>query len=171
MKVWDMEPDETDSGGAGAAPVGKAAEEETAAFPAPELDVVLVAHAEVATCRLVSEALLGFCRCEVDTATNAHLAFERAMQRDYALLLLDFHLPVLRGEDLYEFITRVYRYRVLEKRVPPPVIFLGETADSQRQDALKRDVRVKGVVLKPFKISRILEGAHQVLPEKAPGEV
>jgi DNA-binding response OmpR family regulator len=132
---------------------------------------VLVAHEEVAAMRLIRDSLLGFMRCEVDSCLTGESAFERCLQRRYRLLFLSLHLPILSGELVYELVGKVYHYGHLAAhgRMAPPVIFVGETGDRSRAEELARDARVKGVLLKPLRIDRILERAKLVLEEKAVG--
>ncbi len=128
--------------------------------------VVLVAHEEVASMRLIRDSLLGFMHCEVDSCLTGEAAFERCLQRRYRVLFLSLHLPVLPGELVYELVAKVHHYGHTSGRTAPPVIFIGEAADRSRADRLTQDVRVKGVLLKPLRIDRILERAKQFLAEK-----
>lgn len=132
---------------------------------------MLVAHEDVASMRLIRDALLGFMRCEVDSCLSGDSAFERCLQRRYRLLFLSLHLPLLPGELVYELLGKVHHYGHLPAhgRTAPPVIFIGETSDRPRAEELARDVRVKGVLLKPLRIDRILERAKLVLEEKSVG--
>jgi CheY-like chemotaxis protein len=130
------------------------------------LPPVLVAHEEVSTMRLVRDSLLGFTLCEVDTCFSGEVAFERCLQKRYKLIVLSLHLPVLPGELLYELLAKVQHYSPAPGRSLPPVIFVGESSDQHRVEELQRDVRVKGLLIKPLRIDRILAKAKLVLAER-----
>lgn len=130
------------------------------------VDPVLVAHEEVSTMRLIRDSLLSFTLCEVDTCFSGEVAFERCLQRRYKLIVLSLHLPVLPGELLYEMLAKVHHYSQVPGRFLPPVIFVGEAGDQQRAEDLQRDVRVKGFLIKPLRIDRILARAKLVLTER-----
>lgn len=118
--------------------------------------------------RLVREALQSFTKCHVDSSPNAEYAFERALQRPYELFIFSLTMPVLHGELLYDLISKAYRHCHDGARTAPPVIFLGEEKHRGRIDELQRDARVRGVLLKPLRIDRVLEKARTVLPSKSP---
>jgi len=130
---------------------------------------VLVAHGDVTTKSLVREALENFTWCEVDLTPNAEVAFARALQKPYSLFVFGFDLPILDGEVLYEFICKAYRYRGTGHKVAPPIIYLGEAADTKRMEELRRDARVRGVLLRPFRLDRLIEHARTVLLAREPG--
>jgi CheY-like chemotaxis protein len=135
--------------------------------PAPDgFPPVLVAHEEVSTMRLIRDALQSFTLCEVETCLTGEAAFERCLQRRYRLLIFSLHLPNLGGELVYELLGKVHHYGHVSGRSAPPVIFVGEANDQTRAEELQRDARVKGVLLKPLRIDRILAKARQVLPER-----
>ena len=116
--------------------------------------------------RLIRDALQSFTLCEVDTCLSGEAAFERCLQRRYRLLIFSLHLPNLPGELLYEMLAKVHHYGHVFGRSAPPVMFVGEPNDQNRSEELQRDARVKGVLLKPLRIERILAKARQVLPER-----
>lgn len=116
--------------------------------------------------RLIRDALLSFTLCEVDTCLSGDSAFERCLQRRYKLIILSLHLPILSGELVYELLAKVHHYGHTSGRVAPPVIFIGEANDQIRVEELQRDVRVKGVLVKPLRIDRILAKARLILPER-----
>jgi CheY-like chemotaxis protein len=136
------------------------------ATPPDGLPPVLVAHEEVSTMRLIRDALQGFTLCEVDTSLTGEAAFERCLQRRYKLIILSLHLPGVAGEMLYELLAKVHHYGHGLGRSVPPVIFIGEAADQFRVEELQRDARVKGVLIKPLRIDRILAKARQLLQER-----
>ena len=83
---------------------------------------VLVVHEDVAALRLVRETFLEFTECEVDTSPNAEYGFELALQRDYALVILNLTLPVIPGELLYDLISKAYTHCHAGARTAPPVV-------------------------------------------------
>ncbi len=132
----------------------------------PGLAPVLVAHEEVSTMRLIRDSLLSFTLCEVDTCFSGEVAFERCLQRRYKLIVLSLHLPAVSGELLYELLAKVHHYGHAGGRTLPPVIFVGDASDQIRVEELQRDVRVKGVLIKPLRIDRIIAKAKLVLAER-----
>ncbi|MFT5466097.1 MAG: DNA-binding response OmpR family regulator [Verrucomicrobiales bacterium] len=133
-----------------------------------DLARVLIVHEEVSTSRLIREALEGFTLSQVDSTPNAEYAFERALQRDYALFIFSLTMPILHGELLFDLISKAYRFCHAGARSAPPIIYLGEEKHRVRIDELQRDARVRGVLLKPLRIDRVLEKARSVLPSKQP---
>lgn len=134
----------------------------------PDLAQVLLVHEETSTARLIREALQSFTHCQVDSTPNAEYAFERALQRPYDLFLFSLTMPILHGELLYDLIGKAYKHCHDGARSAPGIIYLGEENHRGRIDELQRDARVKGVLLKPLKIDRVLEKAKSVLPAKDP---
>lgn len=128
---------------------------------------VLIAHADLAVCRLVRESLETFCECQVETTSVAVGAFERALQRDFRLLILDVHLETLPGVLLYDLITKALQ-ACGGNRPLPLVMFLCEATEVTRREELLRDARVKGLLTLPISIERLLEKVRGVLSEKNP---
>lgn len=118
---------------------------------------VLAAHDDVGTLRLIREALASFADCDVDTSPTAEYAYELGLQRDYKLFLFGLNLPVLHGELLYELLSKAYPYCHAGRKVAPAVIYIGDESTVPRLHELKRDARVKDVVMKPLSIARLLE--------------
>lgn len=118
---------------------------------------MLAVHDEVGTLRLIREALGNFAVCDVDTSPTAEYAFELGLQRDYKLFLIGLKLPVLHGELLYELLSKAYPYCHEGSKVAPAVIYIGDDSTVARLHELKRDARVKDVLLKPLGIARLLE--------------
>lgn len=130
---------------------------------------VLLAHEDVPTKALVRDTLENFTWSEVDQAPNAEFAFERALQRSYSLFIFGLSLPTLNGETLYEFICKAYRYRESGMKVAPPIIYLGEPGDTKKVDDLRRDARVRGVLLRPFSLDKLIQQSRTVLLAREPG--
>ena len=114
------------------------------------------------------ESLKSFCVCEVVATPNAVHAFELALQREYAFFVFGLHLQDLNGEMLYELISKAYKFAHGGSKLAPAVLYVGAEADSMRSDELLRDARVKGLLMKPIRIERLLEKAQTVLEEKDP---
>src|SRR5947207_2106610 len=92
-----------------------------AAAPVPR---VLVADASLPNRRLIREALTAFLHCEVDDASAAEHAFERAIQREYALYIFAIGLPDMSGALLDRLLARVSPRLHANTHTAPPVIFL-----------------------------------------------
>ena len=118
---------------------------------------VLVVHNDAATTRLVRESLESFCVCEVVATPNAEFAFELALRREYAFFVFGLNLPVLDGVLLYELISKAYKFAHGGSKLAPAVLYIGTEADSSRSDELLRDARVKGVLMRPIRIEKLLK--------------
>ena len=127
-------------------------------------DRVLVVHEDVTVIRSIREALDQFTSAEIVTTPDAQYAFELALQREYKLFILQLALPVLGGELLYDLVNKAYRYCEGGERRIPAVIYLADGQDTLKSEELLRDARVKGVLLKPLNIERLLGAAGNVLP-------
>jgi DNA-binding response OmpR family regulator len=117
---------------------------------------VLVAHEDVGTLRIIRETLGQFGECEVDTSPTAEYAYELALQRDYALFMFGLGLPVLHGELLYQLLAKAYPFSHSGAQVCPGVVYIADKHEAGRAEALQREARVKGVLVKPLAIDRIL---------------
>ena len=117
---------------------------------------VLVAHDDVGTLRLIRESLGQFGECEVDTTPSAEYAYELALQREYVLFMFGLSLPVIHGELLYGLLSKAYPLCHSGARVCPGVVYITDAADAGRAEGLQREARVKGVLVKPLSIDRIL---------------
>ena len=118
---------------------------------------VLAVHHDPALLRLIRESLEGLAGCAVDTSGAALHAYDRLVQREYDLLILDLHLPVLSGEMLYDLASRAWPHCHRDSITAPPVIWAGVPADAQRHDTLTREARVRGLLLAPFSIQKLLD--------------
>ena len=137
--------------------------------PAAAKPRVLVAHEDVGTCRLIRETLGQFGDCEVDTSPTAEYAYEMALQRDYRLFLFGLTMPVINGELLYSLLAKAYPYSHAGARTAPAVIYIADAADAGRVEALQREARVKGVLVKPLAIDLIIAKVKGVIPLRAEG--
>lgn len=117
---------------------------------------VLVAHEEVGTLRLLREALENFTPCKVDTTPNAQYAFELALQREYHLYMFGLGLPVIEGELLYSLLVKAVPFSQRGVKSCPGVIYIADTEHSSRVEILQREARVKGILIKPLTVDRII---------------
>lgn len=128
----------------------------------PALPRILVAHDDVGTLRLVRETLEGFTGCRVDTTPNAEYAFELALQREYRLFIFGLGLGVINGELLYSLLSKAFALCHGESRSCPGVVYIGDADHSARAELLQREARVKGVLLRPLSVDRIIERVKTV---------
>lgn len=137
-------------------------------MPAPEINKtpalprILVAHDDVGTLRLVRETLEGFTTCRVDTTPNAQYAFELALQREYRLFIFGLGLAVISGELLYGLLVTAFPLCHSGTRACPGVVYIGDAGHSARAEILQREARVKGVLLKPLSVDRIIDRVKTV---------
>ena len=138
--------------------------------PPTALPRVLVAHEDVGTCRLIRETLGQFGECAVDTSPTAEYAYELALQRDYLLFMFGLTMPVIPGELLYELLYKAYRYGGSVARHCPGVIYIADAAVAGRAEGLLREARVKGVLVKPLSIDRILSRVKGIVKLREEGQ-
>ena len=117
---------------------------------------VLIAHEEVGTLRLLRETLENFTPCRVDTTPNAQYAFELALQREYQLYMFGLGLPVIEGELLYSLLVKAVPSCQSGVRSCPGIIYIAGSEHSSRAEILQREARVKGVLVKPLTVDRII---------------
>ena len=127
-----------------------------------ELSRILAVHEDVGTLRLLRETLENFTSCRVDTTPNAEYAFELALQRPYSLFIFGLGLPVIKGELLYGLLVKVLASCHREIKSCPGVIYIADPEHSGIADTLHREARVKGVLVKPLGIERIVSAVKKV---------
>ena len=130
---------------------------------------VLVAHEDVGTCRIIRETLGQFGDCEVDTSPTAQYAYEMALKRDYRLFLFGLNMPVINGELLYELLAKAYPYCHAGAQTAPAVVYIADPNDAGRVEALQREARVKGVLVKPLAIDSIIARVKGTIPLRSEG--
>jgi len=130
---------------------------------------VLVAHEDVGTCRLIRETLSQFGECDVDTSPTAQYAYDLALQREYKLFYFGLNMPVIDGELLYELLAKAYPYCHAGAKSAPAVVYIVESTDTGRVEALQREARVKGVLVKPMAIESIIARAKGIIPMRGEG--
>jgi two-component system, OmpR family, copper resistance phosphate regulon response regulator CusR len=124
---------------------------------------ILIVDDDVALMRVVREALMSYLLCEVDTSPNPEYGFELALSRTYDLLIFDFSMPMIDGAMLFFLIGRVYNHSKPPRIVPPLLLVTGKADESRAQELLK-EAGVRGLVAKPFIISRLIEKIRECLP-------
>ena len=127
---------------------------------------VLAVHEDVGTLRLIRETLTEFMECEVDTSPKAEYAFELALQRQYKLFFFSLTMPVLPGELLYDLVSKAYLHCHAGARTAPAVVYVADGQTAGQLKDIQSDARVKGVLIKPATIDRILQCAASVLEKK-----
>ena len=127
---------------------------------------VLVADASLPNRRLIRELLTAFRHCELDDAANAEHAFERALQREYALFVFAIDLPDVSGILLDRFLAKVYPKVHADVITAPPVVFLARPEDAAAYRAAQSDARVRGSVPLPLNLDVLMNTAGGVLPAK-----
>ncbi|MFZ4765348.1 MAG: hypothetical protein ACOYMN_10380 [Roseimicrobium sp.] len=128
---------------------------------------VLVADASLPNRRLIRELLTAFRSCEIDDAANAEHAFERALQREYALFIFALTLPDMDGALLDRLLARVYPRLHPQTATAPPVIFLVRPDENATFREVERDARVRGGVPLPLSLDSLMNAAGSLLPPKA----
>ncbi len=124
---------------------------------------ILVVDDDVGLTRVMREALTSFLHCEVDTSPNPEYGFELALTKTYDLLIFDFSMPMIDGAMLFFLIGKVYNHAVPPRIVPPLLLVTGR-GDEKRAQELLKEAGVRGLVAKPFVISRLIEKVKECLP-------
>src|SRR6266436_1513292 len=124
---------------------------------------ILMVDDDVTLLRIVREALTSCLRCEVDTSPKPEYAFELALKKTYDLLIFDFSMPMIDGAMLFFLIGKVYN-NIEPPRIVPPLLLVTGKGDEKRAQELLREAGVRGLVAKPFVISRLIEKVKECLP-------
>jgi DNA-binding response OmpR family regulator len=131
--------------------------------PAAEPKRILIVDDDVALMRVTREALTSFLRCEVDTSPRPEYGFELALKKTYDLLIFDFSMPMIDGAMLFFLIGKAYENGQPIRPIPPLLLMSGR-GDEKRAQELLREPGVRGLIPKPFAISRVLERVKECLP-------
>jgi DNA-binding response OmpR family regulator len=124
---------------------------------------ILIVDDDVALMRVMREALTSFLRCEVDTSPKPEYGFELALKKTYDLMLFDFQMPMIDGAMLFFLIGKVYNNSVPPRIVPPLLLVTGK-GDEKRAQELLQEAGVRGLIPKPFAISRLIEKVKECVP-------
>lgn len=127
---------------------------------------MLVADASLPNRRLIREVLTAFLRCEVDDAAAAEHAYERALQREYALFIFAISLPDMSGTLLDRLLARVCPRLHTGTVTAPPVIFLVRSDESAAYHEVARDARVRGAVPLPLNLDTLMSLSSNLLPAR-----
>jgi DNA-binding response OmpR family regulator len=128
---------------------------------------ILIVDDDVGLMRVIREALISFLRCEVDTSPNPEYGFELALTKTYDLLIFDFSMPMIDGAMLFFLIGKAYNH-TQPPRIVPPLLLVTGRGDEKRAQELLKEAGVRGLVAKPFVISRLIEKVKECLPEIEP---
>jgi DNA-binding response OmpR family regulator len=109
------------------------------------------------------EALTSFLVCEVDTSPNPEYGFELALRKTFDLLIFDFSMPMIDGAMLFFLLGKVYNHAQPPRIVPPLRLVTGKGEEKRARDLLQ-EAGVRGLVAKPFAISRLIEKVKECLP-------
>jgi DNA-binding response OmpR family regulator len=124
---------------------------------------ILIVDDDVGLMRVMREALTSFLRCEVDTSPKPEYGFELALKKTYDLMLFDFSMPMIDGAMLFFLIGKVYNNSVPPRIVPPLLLVTGK-GDEKRAQELLQEAGVRGLIPKPFAISRLIEKVKESVP-------
>ena len=117
---------------------------------------VLASYHDTGTLRLLRDSVSNLLNIGIDTSPSAEYAYEMAIKRPYSLFIFGYHMPNLNGVLLYDLLYKVYPSLYEGIRKCPAVIFIGEEDDLKMSDQVKRDARVKGFLVRPLSIDRII---------------
>lgn len=137
-----------------------------AASAAPSIPRVLVADASLSNRRLIREFLGAFRQCEVDDASSAEHAFERALQRTYSLFIFSMTLPDMPGTLLDRLLSRVYPRIHAGIHTAPQVIYLARPDEMPEFHEIQRHARVRGATPLPLNLDELLKQTTGLLPPK-----
>ena len=117
---------------------------------------VLASYHDTGTLRLLRDSVSNLLSIGIDTSPSAEYAYEMAIKRPYSLFIFGYHMPNLNGVLLYDLLYKVYPSLYEGIRKCPAVIFIGEEDDIKMSDQVKRDARVRGFLVRPLSIDRII---------------
>ncbi len=117
---------------------------------------VLASHHDTGTLRLLRDSVSNLLNIGIDTSPSSEYAYEMAIKRPYSLFIFGYHMPNLNGSLLYDLLYKVYPSLYGGIRKCPAVIFIGEEDEIKATDQIKRDARVKDVLIRPLSIDRII---------------
>jgi response regulator RpfG family c-di-GMP phosphodiesterase len=117
---------------------------------------VLASHHDTGTLRLLRDSVSNLLNIGIDTTPSSEYAYEMAIKRTYSLFIFGYHMPNLNGVLLYDLLYKVYPSLHEGTRKCPAVIFIGEEDDIKTTDQIKRDARVKDILIRPLSIDRII---------------
>ncbi|NNE18088.1 MAG: response regulator [Myxococcales bacterium] len=122
--------------------------------------LVLVAEDDP-TSRMVTEALLRKLSCEVDIATDGREALEKAKAKNYDIVFMDCHMPLIDG---YQATSRIRQSP--DKEELPIVALTASVAEEDRVRCL--DAGMNDVVCKPVRTSMLAKALERWVPLSAP---
>jgi DNA-binding response OmpR family regulator len=125
---------------------------------------VLIVEESLPYRRVLREALMSFRHCEVDDTPSAESAFEMALKREYALLLIALPLQPFSGEILDRLIAKAYPFAHPGTHTAPPVIYLLRPSEVSHIYDLQRDARVRGHLTIPPKLDTLITLTQNLLP-------
>ncbi len=125
---------------------------------------VLIVEESLPYRRVLREALMSFRHCEVDDTPSAESAFEMALKREYALLIIALPLQPFSGEILDRLIAKAYPFAHPGTHTAPPVIYLLRAAEVSHIYDLQRDARVRGHLSIPPKLDSLITLTQNLLP-------
>ena len=103
---------------------------------------------------LIAEEFLGRWGMKLDKAANGQEAVDKAKERDYDLILMDLHMPVMDGYEASKIINSS----------KPDIPILALTASTvAEQEAQIKSAGMIGFVLKPFHPQDLMSKLSQVL--------
>jgi DNA-binding NtrC family response regulator len=117
---------------------------------------VLVSHHDTGTLRLLRDSVSNLLNIGIDTSPSSEYAYEMAIKRPYSLFIFGLYMPNLNGVLLYDLLYKVYPSLYDGIRKCPAVIFIGEEEDIKTAGQIKRDARVKDILIRPLSIDRII---------------
>ena len=98
---------------------------------------------------------------ETEAAANGRLAWERLLSEQFDLLITDFQMPEIEGDEL----CRLLRQCPLNNNIP--VILVSSKGFELDFETLQNELGISELVLKPFSPRQIVETANRVL-ERSP---
>lgn len=110
---------------------------------------------------------MAFRHCEVDDAASAEHAYERAIQREYALFIFAINLPDMSGAMLDRLLARVYPRLHAGCLTAPAILYLMRPEESASFHELQRDARVRGAVPLPLNLDALLNATGTLLSAKS----
>ncbi len=105
--------------------------------------------------------------CSVDSVVTGMAAFERGLTKNYDLVIADFQMHDLSGPLVYELLGKVYATAQPFPKEMPPIVYLCAAEERKQAEALNGEPGVRGVLVKPITVDRLIQVVRKALPEDA----
>ncbi len=124
---------------------------------------ILICDDDVALLNAMRGAISTYSGHEVIGSSDPQYAFELALRSKFDLFIFDYSMPDIRGDILYNLISKAYDVEKPNARVIPPLILItGHSSEPEARKLLKM-AGVRSIIPKPFDLTRMLDQVESSL--------